>query len=178
MPRSQNSHANSLAILASSLDDCIPRMIIVELLEQQSTEQQTVVVITSELGSSWLDLYIAFLSDGSLPTNDKKAKKVRRTSAQFLLSNDKKLYRHSFGGPYLLCLHYSKAAKLLVELHEGICGRHSEGKSLAHQAMTQGFWWPNMQHEAADYVKKCDQCKRHAPILHQLRGGGEFEPDH
>ena len=39
VPRSQNSHADSLATLASSLDDCIPRMILVELLEQPSTEQ-------------------------------------------------------------------------------------------------------------------------------------------
>ena len=32
VPRSQNSHAGSLATLASSLDDYIPRMCTVELL--------------------------------------------------------------------------------------------------------------------------------------------------
>ena len=39
VPRSQNSHANSLATLASSLDDCIPQMILVELLEHPSIER-------------------------------------------------------------------------------------------------------------------------------------------
>ena len=130
MPRSHNSHADSLATLASSLDDCIPRMIIIELLETSSIEHQTMLVVTSKLGSNWLDPYIAFLSDGSLLMNDKEAKKVRRTSAQFGFSEDKKLYRCSFGGPYLLCLHLSKIAELLAELREGICGgTQGEGRS-------------------------------------------------
>ena len=49
--------------------------------------------------------------------NDKEAEKVRRTLVHFWLFEDKKLYRHSFGGPYLLCLHLSKIAELLAELH-------------------------------------------------------------
>jgi len=36
MPRSQNSHADSLATLASSSDERVPRMISMELLEQLS----------------------------------------------------------------------------------------------------------------------------------------------
>ena len=24
-------------------------------------------------------------------------------------------------------------------------------------ALTQGYWWPNMQNEVQEYVKKCDQ---------------------
>ena len=56
------------------------------------------------------------------------------------------------------------------QVHEGIFGGHSGGRSLTHRAMTQGFWWSNMQREAIDYVKKSDQCQRHAPILHQLSG--------
>ena len=164
MWRSQNSYADSLATLASSLDECIPRMIFVELLEQR-----VVVVAPLVVEPSWLDPYIAFLSDGCLPTNVKKAEKVRRMSARFWLFEDKKLYWDSFGGPYLLCLHPSKIVELLTELHEGICGGHSGGRLLAHRAMTQGFWWPNMQRETIDYIKKCDQCQKHVPIMHQLR---------
>ena len=132
-------------MLASSLDDCIPRMITIELLEEPSIEQQTLVAATSKLEPSWLDPYITFLFDGTLPNDIKEAEKVRRTSAQFRLSEDRRLYRRSFGGPYMLCLHSSKTAELLVEFHEGICGGHSGGRSFAHRAMTQGFWWPNMQ---------------------------------
>jgi len=83
-------------------------MIFVELLGQPSIEQRAVVAAASVVEPSWLDPYIVFLSDGSLPTDVKEAKKVRRTSAHFWLSKDKKLYWHSFEGPYLLCLHPSK----------------------------------------------------------------------
>lgn len=59
--RNQNSHADSLATLASSSSDRIPQMILVESLEQLSIEMQTVIAATSEQGSSWMDPYIAFL---------------------------------------------------------------------------------------------------------------------
>ena len=85
-----------------------------------------------------------FLFDGSLPIDVKEAEKVWRTSAHFWLSEDKKLYQRWFGGPYL-CLHSSKTVELLSKLHGGICEGHSEGRSLAHRAMAQVFWWPNMQ---------------------------------
>ena len=88
-------------------------------------------------------------------------------TARFWLSKDKKLYRRSFGGPYLLCLHPNKVIELLAELHEGIYGGNLGGRSLTHRAITQGFWWLGIQQDTADYVKKCDQCQRHAPIIHQ-----------
>ena len=40
--------------------------------------------------------------------------------------------------------------------------------------MAQGFWWSNMQQDAAEYVKKCEQCQRHTLIIHQL--GGNLNP--
>ena len=45
---------------------------------------------------------------------------------------------------------------LLEELHEGICGSHTGGRSLVHRALTQGYWWPSMQRTSSDYVRKCD----------------------
>ena len=44
------------------------------------------------------------------------------------------------------------------------------GCSLAHWAMTQGFWWPGMQKDVAEYVCKCEQCQKHAPLTHQPTG--------
>lgn len=158
VPKNQNSHADSLATLASSLDNCIPRMITIEMLEQLSTESPLMVAASSELESSWMDPYIAFLLDETLPDNVKEAKKVRRMTVRFWLSNNERLFWRSFGGLYLLCLHPSKSIELLVELHKGLCGSHSGGQSLAHRAMTLGFWWPSMQREIIEYVKRCDRC--------------------
>ena len=44
---------------------------------------------------------------------------------------------------------------------------HMGGHLLTHRAMTQEFWWPQMQKDANEYVQKCEQCQRHAPMIHQ-----------
>ena len=108
------------------------------------------------LGPSWMDLIVLFLKEDVLPKNKSEANKVRNKASCFLLFEDHKLYKRSFFGPYLLCVRPEEVKLLLEELHEGICGSHTGGKSLSHRVLTQGYWWPNMQREAQDYVKKCD----------------------
>ncbi|XP_075665469.1 uncharacterized protein LOC142635148 [Castanea sativa] len=48
-------------------------------------------------------------------------------------------------------MHPKAFETLLEELNEGICGSHTRGKSLAHRALTQGYWWPDMQKQALEY---------------------------
>ena len=67
-----------------------------------------------------------------------------------------------FSRLYLLCIHPETSKLLLEELHKGICGSHTGGRSLSHIALTQGYWWPNTWKEVQDYVKKCYQCQRFA----------------
>ena len=105
-----------------------------------------------------MDPILLFLERDILPEEKAEAKKIRRKAPWFWLSEDKKLYKHSFSGPYLLYVHPEISDSLLEELHEGICGSHTGGRSLSHRAITQGYWWPNMQKEAWEYAIKCDQC--------------------
>ena len=84
------------------------------------------------------------------------------------------MYKCSHLGPYLLCAHLEAVEPLLEELHEGICGGHIRERSLAHRALTQGYWWLSMQKASQDYVRKCDQCQRYAPNIHQ--SGGVLNP--
>ena len=79
------------------------------------------------------------LKDDTLPEGKLEAEKIRRNAPRFWLSEDHKLYRRSYSGPYLLCIHLEESESLLEELHEGICGSHTEGRSLAHRALTQGY---------------------------------------
>ena len=67
-----------------------------------------------------------------------EANKVRRKATRFWLSENQKLYKRSFSRPYLLCIHPEMTETLLEELHEGICGSHIGGRSLAHRTITQG----------------------------------------
>ena len=85
-----------------------------------------------------------FLKNGILPEDKTEVEKVRRKALRFWLSKDQKLYKRSYSGPYLLCIHPEVVEILLKELHEEICGSHTGGRSLAHSALTQGYWWPSM----------------------------------
>ena len=85
-----------------------------------------------------------FLKEDILPKGKFDANKVQRKAPQFWLFKDQKLYKCSFFGSYLLCIHPEASELLLEELHEGICGSHTGCGSLSHKALTQGYWWPNM----------------------------------
>ncbi|XP_065632319.1 uncharacterized protein LOC136068725 [Quercus suber] len=169
--RNGNAHADSLATLATSSVQDLPRVILVEDLHKPTEVRGEVVrihQIRAEL--SWMDPIIKFLKEDILPEERSEANKVQRNATRFWLSENQKLYKRSYSGPYLLCMHPKVAESLLEELHEGIYGSHTGGRSLAHRALTQGYWWPNMQREAHEYVKKCDQCQRFAPNIHQPSG--------
>ena len=117
-----------------------------------------------------MDSIRQFLKEDILPEEKVEADKMRKKATSYWLSEDHKLYKHSFSRPYLLYVHPEQTESLLEEMHEGICGSHTGGRSLAHRAITQGYWWPNMLREALEYVKKCDQCQRYAPSIHQPGG--------
>ncbi|RVW32530.1 hypothetical protein CK203_081262 [Vitis vinifera] len=95
-----------------------------------------------------------YLRTGTLPEDPKQAHKIRVQAARFTLIGGH-LYKRSFTGPYLRCLGHSEAQYVLAELHEGICGNHTGGRSLAHRAHSQGYYWPTMKKDAAAYVQKC-----------------------
>ena len=57
------------------------------------------------VGPIWMDPLILFLKDDILPKVKTKADKIQRKASQFWLSEDQKLYKRSFFGPYLLYVH-------------------------------------------------------------------------
>ena len=174
--RGKNRHADFLATLALTMAEDIPRLIKVELITESSigttVDGATRVDMTAitTTGSCWMDPIIKFLAEDRVSNDESKANKVRRVASRYWLSADRKLYLRSFGGPYLLCLHPGKVNQLLAELHEGVCGGHVGGRSLAHRVMTRGFWWPKMQNDAVEYIQKCERCQKHAPLIHQPAG--------
>ena len=112
----------------------------------------------------WMDLIRLYIAMGELPNDRGRAHKIQIQSARFSLV-DGQLYKWSLGGPYLKCLTPEQGQYVLAELHEGICGNYAGGRTLAHRAHTQGYYWQTMKSDAADYVKKCDPCQRISPIL-------------
>ena len=170
-----NTHADSLATLAMSSAQDLLRVILVEdLCTPTSLHWGMPQIHQIKLGPSWMDSISLFLEKDILSEEKSETEKVRRKAPRFWLSEDRKLYKRSFSDPYLLCVHPKASESLLEELHEGVCGSHIGGRSLSHRAITQGYWWPDMQKEAQEYIKKCDQCQRFAPNIHQP--GGVLNP--
>ena len=83
-----------------------------------------------------MDHIVLFLKDDILPEEKGEADKVQRKALRFWLSEDQKLYKRSFSGPYLLCIHLDVVEPLLEKLHEGMCGSHTGSRSLSHRALT------------------------------------------
>ncbi|XP_065616385.1 uncharacterized protein LOC136061896 [Quercus suber] len=175
VPRSENTHANSLATLATSSAKNLPQVITVENLNTPTLiTGDSLQVNQVNSTRSWMDPLLLFLEKDILPEDKSEAEKIRRKAPWFWLSEDKKLYKGFFSGLYLLCVHPEASEVLLEELHEGICGSHTGGRSLSHRTITQGYWWLSMQKEAQEFVRKCDQCQRFALNIHQL--GGVLNP--
>ena len=161
-------------MLATSSAQDLPRVVLVEDLCKPSKTEDTVQINQIRAGPSWMDSIIQFLKEDILLEEKVEADKVRRKATSYWLSEDHRLHKRSFSGPYMLCVHPDQTESLLKEMHEGICGSHTEGRSLAHRAIIQGYWWQNMQREALEYVKKCDQCQWYAPSIH--KPGGILNP--
>ena len=144
-------------MLATSSVGSLPRVILVEHLDRASEVAKGMVRIHEvRVGPSWMDPIVKVLKDNILLEEKLEAEKIRRNAPRFWLSENHKLYKRSYSRPYLLCIHPEVLELLLEELHEEICGSHIGGRSLSHRAITQGYWWPGMQKEALEYVKKCD----------------------
>ena len=62
--------------------------------------------------------------------------------------------------PYLKCVDNDEAKYILEEIHGGICGNHAGPRSLVSKAIKTGYFWPTMQGEALELVKKCEKCQR------------------
>ena len=63
-----------------------------------------------------------------------------------------------------MCIEKEETKYVLEEVHGGICGDHMGAKSLVQKIMRAGYFWPTMQKDAMDFVKRCDCCQRYGNI--------------
>ena len=86
-----------------------------------------------------MDYIVLFLKEDILPKIKSEVDKVQRKASRFWLFEDQKLYKRSFFGPYLLCIHPEAIELLLEELHEGICGSHAGASSCLTEPLLRGI---------------------------------------
>ena len=92
VPRSGNAHADSLAMLATSSAQDLPRVILVEdLYKPTETRRDMAQIHQIRARPSWMDSIIQFLKDDILSEEIIEADKVRRKATRYWLSENQKL---------------------------------------------------------------------------------------
>jgi len=107
----------------------------------------------------WERYVIEYLKNGQPPNEKKEARKIRMQSARYTFVGNI-LYRRGYSLPLLKCLSATEIEYVLKEIHEGVCGSHSGGRMLAHKAVRAGYYWPTMNQESMEMVRRCDKCQK------------------
>ena len=106
---------------------------------------------------------IWYLKDGHLPKDKKQTRLLRFKAVRYILY-DEWLCRGGFSTPLLKCVDLTKENYILWEIHEGVCDNHSEGQSLAHKVLRQGYFWPTLRTNAMTFAKKYNKCPRFSDV--------------
>jgi ribonuclease HI len=168
VPREHNTRADILSKLASTKKKGGNKSVIQVLLPRPSIEKTSctslAIVNSIKDGTSWMTPLYMYLAHGHLPQEKKEAELVQRKASSYCLLYDK-LYKRGVSIPLLKCVDQEDVDYILREVHEGINGQHLGGRSLARKALRAGYFWPTMQQDAREHVKKCDKCQRHADMI-------------
>ncbi|XP_056685805.1 uncharacterized protein [Spinacia oleracea] len=164
VPRALNTAADSLAKLASSKAIELSRSVMIEIMHRRSTEEKGKEIMVITANKEWYDDIWAYKTTGVLPADIREAKKIKKDICWYVIYQGQ-LYKRAFSLPLLRCLTAYESARLIEEVHEGICGNHVGGKTLALICQRQGYYWPTMLEDAQSYVKKCEKCQLFAPVI-------------
>ncbi|KAG7568071.1 Retrotransposon gag domain [Arabidopsis thaliana x Arabidopsis arenosa] len=84
----------------------------------------------NDWGADWRVPIKNFILNGELPSNKWQARKLRIISAKYCIIKES-LYKRGVSDPYLLCIFGPEVEIVTSEVHEGLCGSHSSGRSMA-----------------------------------------------
>ncbi|KAL0409437.1 UNVERIFIED_CONTAM: hypothetical protein Sradi_1878100 [Sesamum radiatum] len=145
IPREENAKADSLSKLASSLEDCQTRHIIVHYLPKARTPLAVQPIVA---GKDWRTPIIKWIEEGVLPESRWEAARLKTRATHFLVQ-EHLLYTKSYTHPLLKCLSTEEGIHILQEIHSGCCGAHVGIRILANKALRAGYFWPTMKHDAS-----------------------------
>ena len=163
VPREDNMAANALARLASSSKAPPKPALISQQFKPSKLDVGATDANCASIESNRMTPIRAYIQEGMLSDDPLEARKLRMRASKFTILQDI-LYKKGYSLPLLRCLSPGEANYALREIHEGICGNHSRGRSLANKALRQGYFEPTMARDAQEFTKKCDKCQRFATV--------------
>ena len=145
LPRAENQFANALATLAFVIE--IPTRVTVQPLLIETKFALAYCCLIRDIkdldGLPWYHDIYQFLSCGAYPESAtiKDRRALRQLAARFVICG-KSLYRKSFDGLLLLCLHRASTDRVMREVRVGVCGPHMIGHMLAQKIMRTSDSFP------------------------------------
>ena len=166
IPRDQNVQADALANLGSAFNEPSLNNISIIHLTSSSIGAKEIVQMNEQVYNWALDIW-NYLRYDRLPEDKMEARKIRFKASKYTIIDDR-LYRRSSSGLNLRCINSKdQVSMILREMHDGECGNHSGGRSLANRVSRQGYYWPTLREDSIEYVRKCDACQRHSGMIHK-----------
>ncbi|XP_070017272.1 uncharacterized protein [Nicotiana sylvestris] len=140
VPREQNSEADALGNLGSSVeeDDIVLRTVI--QLSRSVVEEAHAEINSTSLTWDWRNKCIEYLKNGKLSSDHKESRTLRTKAARFAFNEDGTIYMKMFDGPLAVCLQPGDTDYVLREIHKGICGNHSGAESLVRKIIRAGYY--------------------------------------
>ncbi|KAA3486505.1 Retrovirus-related Pol polyprotein from transposon 297 family [Gossypium australe] len=95
--------------------------------------------------------------------NDKRT--LRRLAYDYVLDGEI-LYKRRKDQVLLRCVDVVEVKKILEEVHEGVCGTHANGFTMARKIMRFGYYWSTMEGDCINYAKRCHKCQIYGGKIH------------
>nr|GFA13332.1 reverse transcriptase domain-containing protein [Tanacetum cinerariifolium] len=103
VPRSENKKADALSKITSISFAHLSKQVLVEILKNKSISEMEISTVIEKQNPTWMTPIIEFISKGTLPYEQKDARRIRRMAQRFEL-RDGILYRRLFLQPWLWCV--------------------------------------------------------------------------
>ncbi|KAK9042314.1 hypothetical protein V6N11_017391 [Hibiscus sabdariffa] len=118
-------------------------------------------------GNPWYYDILRYIKSQEYPAhateNDKRI--IRRMAVGYVLDGEV-LYKRGSDQVLMRCVNTKEAQHIIEEVHEGICGTHPNGFTMARRIMRFGYYWSTMESNCINYARKCHKCQIYADKLH------------
>ena len=127
IPKEENSPVDLLSKLASTKSSSTLKSMVEEVLPSPCAIFQVEI-------EDWRTPIVEYINKGFTPEDSREAKRLIQKASWYTVIEGK-LFRRGLSTPLLKCIGPSETWYVLTEVHEGSCGHHISGKSLARKSL-------------------------------------------
>jgi hypothetical protein len=102
---------------------------------EDTTEPEGIMMVKV----TWMQPYLAYMLNRTLPEDVVEARRIVRRSKAFAVVQ-RKLYKKSISGILQRCVTPQEGQVILQDIHVGVCGHHVSSRAIVAKAFRTGFY--------------------------------------